>query len=72
MPEELTKKQQKTLEFIKKFLKKKGFAPNVLEINKRFKLTSKSSGWNRINYLVKKKYLCKKRYHRRGISLKVD
>lgn len=68
--EELTEKQQKTLEFIKKFLNKKEFAPTILEICKRFKLTSKSSGWSRVNYLVKKNYLYRKRYCRRGISLK--
>jgi len=69
MKQPLTPKQLKTLKFLKQFSERKGYMPSLLEIGKRFKLTSKSSMWMRVYYLEQAGYIKKKRYHRRSIII---
>ena len=57
----LTKKQKQTLDFVEKYYKKYGYHPAMWDICRRFRLVSVSSAWERIDCLVKKGYIIKKK-----------
>jgi len=57
MQKPLTKKQFETLEFIKKFIVRNGYAPSLDDICRRFKLNSSSSAHDRVKHLVIKDYI---------------
>ena len=65
----LTKKQKQIFDYIKKFIKKKGYAPSFDEIRKHFRLASKSTIHKHIKTLKEKGYLNKLDYHSRSIEL---
>ena len=56
----MTPKQQQTLFFICQFYHKKGYMPSLKEIGKKFKLSSQSSRYYRVQALIGHGYLTKK------------
>jgi|TARA_R110001583_G_scaffold163446_1_gene315560 repressor LexA len=67
--ENLTKKELKILQFIKKYTEKEGYAPSVREISKGVGIKSLSGVDRYIYSLQKKHYLVKKPYRKRTIIL---
>ncbi len=65
----LTQKQKKILDYIKSFIKKKGYSPSFDEIRKHFRLASKSTAHYHIKTLKNKKYLNKSHYKTRSIEI---
>jgi len=66
----LTKTQKETLDFIKEFTLKKGYSPSYREIQKKFRLKSVDSVWERINHLTKKGYVIRKKHSIRELQIK--
>ena len=64
----LTPKQKKIFEFIKRYLKEKGYSPSLEEMGKRFKLV-KSTVHQHVKELKEKGYLNKLDYQARSIEL---
>ena len=65
----LTKKQQKILDYIKKYIKKNNYSPSLQEIAKRFKLSSISGVHQHVEALKTKGYLNKFENHPRTIQI---
>lgn len=65
----LTKKQKKFFDYIKEFIKKKGYSPSLDEIRKHFKLASKSTAHYYIKILEEKGYLEKSNHKARSIEV---
>lgn len=65
----LTKKQKQVLDFISSYYKKKGYAPTLEEIRKKFKLASVSTAHFHIKRLQKAGYIKKGENKPRSISL---
>lgn len=65
----ITKNQQETLDFIKKYLVENGYAPTVTEIKDHFKLASLRSVTQRIDALQRKGLIVREKYKQRGIKL---
>lgn len=64
----MTPKQQQTLFFIYQFYHQKGYMPSLEEIGKKFKLSSKSSCFFRVQVLIWHGYLTKKFNKSRSIK----
>ena len=65
----LTKRQKQILDYIKKFLKEKDYAPSLEEIRRHFRLSSRSTAHHHIESLKKRGYLKKLDYQARAIQL---
>ena len=65
----LTKKQQKILDYIKKYIKRNNYSPSLQEIAKRFKLSSISGVHQHVEALKTKGYLNKFENHPRTIQI---
>lgn len=65
----LTKKQKQILDYIKKFIEKKDYAPSLEELRKHFGLASKSTIHQHIETLKNKGYLNKLSHHARSIEI---
>ena len=71
MKKPLTKTQYETLQWIKNFIKKKGYAPSHLELAKRFKIKLGGSTFDRFEKLIKLGYIKRdKKLKVRGITIK--
>jgi len=68
----LTKKQKFLLDYITKFIEKKGYAPSIEEIKKHFNLSAKSTVHQHIATLTEKGFLNKEHYKARAISIAQD
>lgn len=66
----LTKRQKEVLDFVKKHISLKGYAPSLEEVTKHFKLSAISTAHHHIKTLVDGGYLLKNEYHPRAISIK--
>jgi len=64
----LTPKQKSIFEYIKKYIKEKGYSPSLEEMGRRFKL-AKSTIHGHIETLKEKGYLEKSNYHARSIEI---
>lgn len=65
----LTKRQKQILDFIKTFKKRKGYAPSLEEIKKRFKFASVSTAHHHILKLEKQGFIKKLKNEPRAIEL---
>jgi len=65
----LTKRQKQTLDFIKSFKKKKGYAPSLEEIRKHLRLASVSTVHHHIKALERQGYLKKEENQPRAIDI---
>lgn len=65
----LTKRQKEVLDFVKKYSSKKGYAPSLEEIQKRFKLASVSTAHFHVSSLKEGRYLEKIENKARAISV---
>jgi len=65
----ITKKQKEVFDFVKIYLKKKGYAPSLAEIQKKFKMASVSTAHFYISKLKKAGYLEKLKNKARSISV---
>ena len=65
----LTKRQKQTLDFIKSFKKKKGYAPSLEEIRKHLRLASVSTAHHHIKALERIGYLKKEENQPRAIDI---
>lgn len=65
----LTQKQQETLDFIKKFIARNGFAPLITELCESLKLKSLRSVIQRLESLESKGFIKRDRFKHRGITL---
>lgn len=65
----LTKKQKEVLDFIKKFMSKKGYSPTLDEIRDGLNLSAVSTVHQHIETLVEKGYLQKSENYSRAIEL---
>lgn len=63
-----TKKQWELLEFICSFIQRKGFAPSLKEMSRKFK-KSKNSIWELIEKLKRKGFILKWKNAKRGIDI---
>ncbi len=68
----LTKRQQDTLDFIKKYLAQNGYPPTVREIAKELNISSPATVHTHLAKLVEKGMITKKNDRNRAIELKVD
>jgi len=65
----LTKRQRQILEYIKKYIKRKDYAPSLEDIRRHFRLASRSTVHHHIEILGEKGYLNKLNYQARAIEL---
>lgn len=65
----LTKKQKQILDYLKRYIKQKDYAPTYEEIRRHFKLASKSTVHQHIEALRSKDYLSKLDYQARSIEI---
>ena len=65
----LTKKQKQILDYVKKYIYKKGYSPTLKEIGAHLKLSSVATIYQHINILVVNGYLKKRRNQPRSIEL---
>lgn len=70
--ENLTKRQKDILDFIKKYIAKKGFPPTVREIGKALDLSSPATIHSHLHNLEKKKLINIEKSKNRAIELLVD
>jgi repressor LexA len=68
----LTPKQKETLDFIKKFTTRNGFAPLITELSKNFELKSLRSVTQRLEALEAKGLIKRDRFKHRGITIIKD
>jgi SOS regulatory protein LexA len=68
---EITKRQKETLDFIKAYRKKNGYAPSLEEIKKHLKLSSVSTAHHHVKALEAQGYLRKDDNQPRGISVNI-
>jgi repressor LexA len=69
MYEDLNKRQQQVLDYIKKFVREKGYPPSVREIGKAIGLSSSSTVHNHLTQLEKKGYIRKDPTKPRAIEI---
>ena len=67
----LTPKQKQIFEYIKKYIKKKDYAPSFEEIRKHFGLASRSTVHQHIEALISKDYLKRTKNKSRSIELNI-
>lgn len=65
----ITKRQKQIYDFIKSYIKKKGFSPTFEEIKKHFKLSALSTIHQHIESLTEKGLITKNSHNARGIEL---
>ena len=65
----LTKRQKEIFDYIKKFIEKKGYAPSIDEIRKRFGLNSVATVHKHLKFLEKKKIIRRAPHQSRAIEL---
>jgi len=65
----LTKRQKQILDFIKKYIKQRDYAPSLEEIGRRFKLSSVATIHQHVEALKKKGYLNKSENQARSIEI---
>lgn len=65
----LTKRQKEVLDFIKKFVDKKGYPPTLEEVGKKLKLSAVSTVHQHIATLIEKGYLQKSGHYTRDIDI---
>lgn len=65
----LTKRQKQILEYIKKFIKEKGYSPSLEDIRRHFRLSSKSTIHQHLETLKEKGYISKSENLARGIEI---
>ena len=65
----LTKRQKEIFDYIKKFIEKKGYAPSIDEIRKRFGLSSVATVHKHLKFLEKKNIIRRTRHQSRAIEL---
>lgn len=70
--EKLTIKQEKILDYLKRFIADNNYPPTVREICKHFNLSSTATVFSHLNNLEKKGYITKKNSKNRAIELLVD
>ena len=68
----LTKKQKQIIDYIKKFIEEKDYAPSLEELRRHFRLASKSTIHQHIEALKDKGYLNKLNYQARSIEISKD
>ncbi|MCG2695136.1 transcriptional repressor LexA [Candidatus Parcubacteria bacterium] len=68
----LTKKQKEVWDFVDKYIREKGYAPSLEEIQKYFKLASVSTAHYYIDKLQKEGYIKKESNQPRSLSLQND
>jgi len=68
----LTKRQQEIYQFIKDHIHAKGYAPSIMEIGKRFKLSSPATVHKHLTHLEAKGLIRRKHYSSRAIELGED
>ena len=71
MKEKLTNKQNQVLDYVKKFMAKKGYPPTVREICKALNLASPATVHSHLNTLVEKGYIKKSNSKNRALELLV-
>lgn len=69
---DLTEKQKRIYEIIKRFIEKNGYSPTVREIMKKAKLNSPATIQNYINILKDKGYITNTENKNRTIRIKVE
>ena len=67
----LTKRRKEVLDFTKTYLEKKGYAPSLQEIQKRFKLASVSTAHFHISKLQNEGYVTKQNGKARSIKVTI-
>ncbi|MBU2545507.1 transcriptional repressor LexA [Patescibacteria group bacterium] len=68
----LTKRQKEILDFVDKYIKRRGYSPSLVEMAKKFELSSIATVHKHIENLKEKGYLKKERNHHRSIELSPD
>jgi len=68
---QITKRQKETLDFIKAYRKKKGYAPSLEEIKHHLRLSSVSTAHHHVKALEAQGYLQKDENQPRGISVNI-
>lgn len=66
----LTIRQKQVYDYIKKYIKRKGYSPTLEEIRGHFRLSSLSTVHEHLNTLLNKGLIIKNRYSARGVALK--
>lgn len=69
MHKTLTKRQKEVLDFIKKFVDKKGYPPTLEELGKKLKVSAVSTVHQHIATLIEKGYLQKSGHYTRDIDV---
>ena len=69
MHKTLTKRQKEVLDFVKKFMDKKGYPPTLEEVRKKLKLSAVSTVHQHIATLIEKGYLQKSGHYTRDIDI---
>ena len=69
MHKTLTKRQKEVLDFIKKFVGKKGYPPTLEDVGKKLKLSAVSTVHQHIATLIEKGYLQKSGHYARDIDI---
>ena len=69
MHKTLTKRQKEVLDFVKKFMDKKGYPPTLEEVGKKLKLSAVSTVHQHIATLIEKGYLQKSGHYTRDIDI---
>ncbi len=69
MHKTLTKRQKEVLDFIKKFVGKKGYPPTLEEVAKKLKVSAVSTAHQHITILIEKGYLQKSGHYARDIDI---
>ena len=64
-----TKRQKQIFDYIKQFIKEKGYSPSLEDIRRHFRLSSRSTAHYYIETLREKGYLNKLDYQARAIEL---
>jgi len=69
MHKTLTKRQKEVLDFVKKFMDKKGYPPTLEEVGKKLKLSAVSTVHQHIATLIEKGFLQKSGHYARDIDI---
>lgn len=69
MHKTLTKRQKEVLDFVKKFVNKKGYPPTLEEVSKKLKVSAVSTVHQHIATLIEKGYLQKSGHYTRDIDV---
>ena len=65
----LTQRQKQILEYVKKFIKQKGYSPSLEDIRKHFRLSSKSGIHDHLKALEEKGYITRSKNKARSIEI---